>query len=361
MKICLISVEIFAWGKYGGFGRATRTIGRELVKRGHTVFAVVPQRRGQQPVENLDGMTVFGFPAWWPWATLRLFKQCDADVYHSCSPSFATHLAMQAMPDRAHIVTVRDPRDTVDWKTEFAMPSLNKLQVIHNYWYEHGPAVQHAVRRCHAVYSPAQHLIPKIQSLYGLSNAPEFLPTPILIPEQVRKAAQPTVCHVGRLDRRKRPTLFLDLARRFPHVKFIAVGASRDAAWDAELRARYAGVPNLEMTGFIDQFTSNRLSEILAQSWIYVNTAAREGLPNAFLEAAAHQCAILSAVNPDEFSSHFGCHVQEDDFASGLAWLLAEERWRKQGELGYYYVSDTFATDKAVDRHVQVYEKAKKS
>ena len=34
MKICLISVEIFAWGKYGGFGRATRIIGRELVKRG---------------------------------------------------------------------------------------------------------------------------------------------------------------------------------------------------------------------------------------------------------------------------------------------------------------------------------------
>src|SRR5690606_27640366 len=26
MRICLISVEIFAWGKYGGFGRATRTI-----------------------------------------------------------------------------------------------------------------------------------------------------------------------------------------------------------------------------------------------------------------------------------------------------------------------------------------------
>ena len=41
MRICLISVEIFAWGKYGGFGRATRTIGRELAQRGHEVFAVV--------------------------------------------------------------------------------------------------------------------------------------------------------------------------------------------------------------------------------------------------------------------------------------------------------------------------------
>jgi len=62
MKICLISVEIFAWGKYGGFGRATRTIGRELAKRGVDVCAVVPLRKGQKPVENLDGITVYGFP-----------------------------------------------------------------------------------------------------------------------------------------------------------------------------------------------------------------------------------------------------------------------------------------------------------
>jgi len=44
MRVCLICVEIFAWGKYGGFGRATRLIGRELAKRGVEVFAVVPRK-----------------------------------------------------------------------------------------------------------------------------------------------------------------------------------------------------------------------------------------------------------------------------------------------------------------------------
>ncbi len=62
MKICLICVEIFAWGKYGGFGRAARTIGREIVKQGHTVCAVVPRRKGQGEEEDLDGIKVFGFP-----------------------------------------------------------------------------------------------------------------------------------------------------------------------------------------------------------------------------------------------------------------------------------------------------------
>lgn len=360
MKICLISVEIFAWGKYGGFGRATRTIGRELVKRGHTVFAVVPRRKGQRPVETLDGMTVLSFPAMWPWASSRLFAQCDADIYHSCAPSLGTHLAMRARPDRAHIVTVRDPHDMNDWKTEFALPSLNKLQVIHNILYEDSPTVRRAVLCSDAVYVPARHLIAKVQSLYGLTHAPEFLPTPVEVPPQVRKAARPTVCNVGRMDRRKRPTLFLDLARRFPDVRFITVGASRDPKWDEELRLRYAGLPNLEMLGFINQFTSNRLSEILAESWVYVNTAAREGLPNAFLEAAAHRCAILGAVDPDGFASQFGYQVKDDDFAGGLAWLLAENRWQQQGEQGYRYVQETFATERAVDRHVAIYEQALK-
>ena len=49
MKICFICIEIFAWDKYGGFGKATRLIGRELVKKGIDVFAVVPRRKGQCP------------------------------------------------------------------------------------------------------------------------------------------------------------------------------------------------------------------------------------------------------------------------------------------------------------------------
>ena len=358
MKICLISVEIFAWGKYGGFGRATRTIGRELATRGHTAFAVVPRRPGQGAVEQLDGITVLGFPPSQPWTATRLFSQCDADLYHSCEPSFGTYLAQRAMPHRAHVVTVRDPRDLSDWKTEFLLPSLNKLQVVHNFLYEHNWLVRRSLQRADAVYTTAHCLIPKVQSMYGLACPPAFLPTPVAIPAQVEKSAHPTVCHVARMDRRKRPAVFLDLARRFPDVRFVAVGASRDPRWDAELRARYADVPNLEMTGFIDQFRSNRLGEILQQSWVLVNTAAREGLPNAFLEATAHRCAILSAVDPDGFASQFGYHVQDDDFARGLAWLLAEGRWQAMGERGARHVRDSFAVDRALDCHEEVYRQA---
>jgi glycosyltransferase involved in cell wall biosynthesis len=356
MRICLMSVEIFAWGKYGGFGRATRTIGRELAARGHEVYAVVPRRPEQKPVESLGGMTVLSFPPRRSLAAAPLIRSVNADVYHSCEPSTATWIATRTMPDRVHVVTCRDPRDWEDWKTEFALPSRSRLRVVANYLYENGPLVRWGVQRADAVYAAAKCLVPKAQSIYGLRTPPSFLPTPIVIPPSVEKAPQPTVCFVGRLDRRKRPEVFFSLVEQFPEVRFIAVGASNDAAWDRYLRERYGLLPNLELRGFVDQFRTNELSQILGRSWIIVNTSAREGLPNSMLEAAAHRCAVLSSVNPDDFATSFGYHVEDDDFGRGLRWLLEDDRWRARGEAAARYVGETFETSRTIDRHIAVYE-----
>lgn len=355
MRICLISVEIFAWGKYGGFGRATRTIGRELVQRGHEVYAVVPRRPGQAAVEELDGMTVLSFPPGRSGAATRLLAEADADIYHSCEPSHATHQAVRARPGRVHIVTCRDPRDRTDWLTEFALPSRSRLRVVANYLYENSPLVRRGVQRADAVYAAAPCLVPKAQAIYRLRTPPRFLPTPVEIPARVEKAAHPTVCFVGRLDRRKRPEIFFDLAERFPDVHFIAVGASNDAHRDRYLRERYGSLPNLEMRGFVDQFRTDELERILKRSWILVNTSAREGLPNSMLEAAAHRCAILSAVDPDGFASKFGWHVRNDDFESGLRYLLEDDRWRERGLDAWRHVAATFETARAVEKHIEAY------
>ena len=83
MHICLISVEIFAWGKYGGYGRATRIIGSELAKRGFQVSAIVPRRQNQKPVEFLDGIRVLSFKMNDLVGMLRLYRETKADIYHS--------------------------------------------------------------------------------------------------------------------------------------------------------------------------------------------------------------------------------------------------------------------------------------
>jgi len=158
-------------------------------------------------------------------------------LYHSSEPSLATYIAMQAMPHRKHIITVRDPRNLRDWKEEFNRPSLSRLQVVSNFLYEHNSLASRAVRRAEMVYSSAKFLVPKIKSMYSLKSDPIFLPTPVDIPGDIYKASTPTVCYLARLDRRKRPELFLELAKNFPHVQFIAMGKSRDKKWESRLRA----------------------------------------------------------------------------------------------------------------------------
>ena len=357
MHICLISVEIFAWGKYGGFGRATRTIGSELAKRGVTVTAVVPRRSGQRPVEELDGIRVLSFRLSDLLKVTGLFRKVDADVYHSQEPSLGTYFAMRALPDRKHVVTFRDPRDAEDWRIELKLPTLSPAQVASNWLYEDNVLVRGAVRRADGWFAAAKVLIPKAKAKYRLTAEPVFLPTPVRIPMNIQKSRTPTVCFVSRWDRRKRPELFFELVKSFPHVRFLAAGKSHDPNWDKYLRDKYGHLPNLEILGFIDQFKSDDLSRLLGQSWVLVNTAAREGLPNAFLEAAAHRCAILSAIDPDAFVSRFGYLVRNDDFAEGMRALLQNNAWEERAAQGYDYVCEVFALDKAIDQHLSVYER----
>lgn len=355
MKICFLCVEIFAWGKYGGFGRATRSIGRELSRRGHEVFAVVPRRQDQKAVEELDGITVHGYPMRDITAIPRLVRRIDAEIYHSQEPSLATYFALQAAPRRKHVVTVRDPRDLNDWRIELREHSLSKLQVLGNYLFENNPLVKGAVRRVDARFAAAPGLIPKVRKIYRLHEDPGFLPTPFRFDNEGEKSPHPTVCFIARFDRRKRPERFFELARRFPQITFLAAGAARDPKRNAALRNTYGALPNLRFLGFIDQFRDPRFHELLTKSWILVNTASREGLPNSFIEALAHRCAILSAVNSDEAASRFGYHVTNGDFAAGLQWLLENDRWRELGSAGHAAFKQSFDMEEAIDRHEAVY------
>ena len=353
-RICLISVEIFAYGKYGGFGKATRTIGCELVKRGYEVFAVVPRRLDQPAEEELDGITVLSYLPSEVLDSGALYKKINADIYHSCEPSFGTYLAQKNVPQAKHISTIRDPRDLHDWYLEYLHPSQSKWQVIKNFLYETNFLVRRAVRLSDGVFSPAQFMLSKIRKIYGLKNDPVFLPTPVHIPDAITKSPTPRVLMMSRLDPRKRPELILNLAKDFPDVEFHIAGKSRLPEYERQLQSKYSG-DNVIFHGFVDQFCGNLHHELMENSWILANAAIREGLPNSYLEAAAHQTAILSYVDPDGFASRFGYHAPTDDFKEGLQQLFANQQWRLRGQTGYEYVKETFETSRAMDHHEEAY------
>ena len=86
-----------------------------------------------------------------------------------------------------------------------------------------------------------------------------------------------------------------------------------------------------------------------------MNTSYREGLPNSFLEAAAHGCAILASVNPDDFTRRFGAHAAHDDFESCLSQLLEDNEWQARGEAGRVYVSERQNATAAPALHKEIY------
>jgi len=359
LKVCLIASELLGWGKAGGYGFATRGIARGLAALGHEVAVVLPCPRGKQPGRfELDGFQVVSYPRKKLFSSGRLFDDLNADVYHSQEPSVATYLAQRAVPDKVHLVTLRDPRDWHDWWMEFNHPTFSRLRALLTIGIYQNPLTYRAIRNADAAFVPARCLVDKAMRKYGLDSPPGFLPTPVQVPATIRKADRPTVCFVGRLDRRKRPEHFIDLAEQFPAVTFKMAGISQDPDFQQQLDRRCERLANLELLGFIDQFRDSRLSRLLDESWVMVNTSGREGLPNSFIEAAGHGCALVSELDPDQFTSRFGELVTEGDFGHALKGLLDSGVWRERGAEGREYVQSTNDPETAIAQHLDHYRSA---
>jgi glycosyltransferase involved in cell wall biosynthesis len=349
LRVCLIAPGLYAWGSHNTTGRAARVIGRELARRGVKVSAVIPRRHGQRDLEQMDGIIVHGYQPETPWSAASLCRACDADVYHSFDPTVFTAVAGAVQRGRRHVVTIRAPHE---WLRE--LRGGNRSDVAAAFLLEANPLVWLAVHRADALLCASDDLVPSVRAKYRAKHA-LFLPTPVSVPRRVQKGKNPTVCFMGGWDRHRRPELFFDLARRYPSTTFIAMGKARDRHHDANLRREYGSLSNLEFTGLIDPFHSDALSNILAESWILVQTGARRGVPDACVEAAAHRCAILSDADPDGLATRFGHHAADGDLAAGLDALLAHDSWRRLGELGHEFVLERYETEKVMRRYLGVY------
>ncbi|UCH56681.1 MAG: glycosyltransferase family 4 protein [Candidatus Bathyarchaeota archaeon] len=349
-SVCLVATELFAWGRYGGFGRCTRSIGAGLAERGVGVSVVVPRGRGQREEEELDGMRVLSFPLYRYPFTASLYRRYESDIYHSEEPSWGSRIAMGAMPGRKHVVTCQNPRTPEDWGRVYRF--YPRKRRAFNALYR--SALTETMKQMDSIYCQARFIRQKVRAIYNLDEHPGFLPNPVEVPSQRPvKSGEATVCFLGRFDGEKRPELFFELASKFPDVEFVALGRAHSEARDRRLRRAYRGIENLELPGFALGEAKRR---VLERSWVLVNTSVSECLPVSFLEAAAHRCAILSFHDPDGFASRFGFHASERELESGLRWLLDEERWRELGERGYAYVSREHEYGRVINLHLAAYE-----
>ncbi len=360
-SICILASQYFGWGAYSGFGSMPRRLAQSLAADNFPVTVITQRRRGQRPLERIGGVPLYSYGGLNVGEACRLIKASEARIFHSQNPSLLTYLAQKLRPDCIHLVTCRDPHYRRDWLIEFRYATVRRrLLLALNYASEASFLVRQAVRDADGVFCTAEFIREKVRHIFRLRELPGILPNLISVPKALpRKNEIPTFLFVARWDKRKRPWLFLDLAKQFPQYRFIAAGESSalgESGYGARLRRRYENLPNLEMPGVLNQFEDpERFNKTLSGAWALVNTAARESLPLTFLEASAHGCALLSAVDAEQLVSRFGQPVRDDDFESALLALMAGSPIDK-GRAAYEYMkSSRHEHSRALREHIRVY------
>jgi glycosyltransferase involved in cell wall biosynthesis len=356
IRICLVTSIFHGFGKIGGFGTMAKSLAMVLTESGYDVVVAVPRRQGQEPVTEVRGFTVLGLTMT-QMIDPRTYARIDADLYHSQSPNLMSVAAKLGKRDAKHVITCRDPRTIGDWLIEIRDATWRrKIRNVALMLFEEGPLVTWAIRQADCVAFAARFLEEKITRMYRPRIPLTFLPNIERVPEEIpTKADQPTACFVGRFDRRKRPELYIELARQVPEVTFLMVGRAEDAAWQRQLEEMAAPIDNLKLLGYIDKFDDEEFYDVYDSSWVFVNTASREAHPLTFFEAAGRGCAILSYVNPDDFASEFGYWAENEDFATGMRELIESGTWRERGARAHEYVKEHYRYDLAAKAHLDLY------
>jgi len=370
MRIAFIVSEVFTEKRHGGFGWLVRVIGRELVKRGFEVFVLAWRDPGYSGKYSIDGIEVITYPYAFDTRSVvrhlrdyyefsKVLRDINADVFISIEAMVETLIAETLKRSAKHVVWAQDPFDWSDYQLLSSVDPHCKISKIR--FFMNKIIFGLAYKKADLILTQARYYIDKLKKLYGIDpNKVVYLPNPVdYIPDEdsIRKSGEPLVCYLARMDPQKRYWIFFELAKKFPEIKFIAMGKPNILYEEryGEIVGKYVDLPNLEIKGFVSEEEKRK---ILDKCWIMILPSIREGLPIAMLEALAHKCAILSSVNPDGLTERFGYWAKKDDFEEGLKWLLENDKWQKLSERGYKHVRENHHIKKIADDLVRLLKKA---
>jgi len=151
------------------------------------------------------------------------------------------------------------------------------------------------------------------------------------------------VLWLGTVKPDKRPDWLLAAARALPGTAFVLAGGPPpapmpDDCWRA-VRDEAAGLPNVELTGFV---SPERVQSLLARAAVFAHSSPAEGFPNTLLEAWAHGVPSVSVVDPDGAIARAGVGLKVDTreaFIAALAGLVADPARRAAlGSAARHYV-----------------------
>jgi len=308
MKICLVALNIYPFfdasikhGLIGGAELQQVYIGKGLQKLGYEV-SYITMDYGQSDRDMFDNCHIYkafscsegiwGIRYFYP----RLYKlwkaiiKADADIYYARSAGFIPALLSiyckiygkkfiyagahdtDFIPDQTKIPTIRDKflyRWGLKRATQVIVQSKRQQKLL---W-------RNYKKKSRIIYNFSHHNISR--------NTPP---------------SNSIILWVATMRKWKRPELFIQVARNFPHKTFVMIGGKDSADPDVFEKAKdkCQQISNIKFLGFQPL---EKTEQYFDQATLFVNTSLHEGFPNTFLQAWRRGIPVVSFVDPDNIIS----------------------------------------------------------
>ena len=164
---------------------------------------------------------------------------------------------------------------------------------------------------------------------------------------------------VARAHEMKRPSMYLELARRCPEHKFVMVMPENTSKTSRALKkalvVQSEEIDNLEI---IDYIPPAEIQGWYDRAILFVNTSSAEGFPNTFIQSGLAKTPILSfAINPDGIFDryHLG-YFCEDDMERAVAFIkkLDAKAVQLYGSESWRYVSEHHRIELIADQYIEL-------
>ena len=344
----------------GGAEVQQAILARSLARAGYRV-SMICLDFGQPQHAVIDGVTVYkshrpegGVPVLrfiYPRMTTmwQAMRAANADIYYQRCSAMLTSLVAEFcrrygkrsiyagasdtdfMPGRQEIRYRRDR-----WLFERGLARVDRL-VVQNVNQQHA---------CRANYRREATLIP---SCYER-------------PPNARPGGGASVLWVATLHQYKRPELFLELARRLPHRRFVMVGGpayegSKRGNYFEDVRAAARTLPNLEFTGFLPLA---QVEPYFDQARVFVNTSVQEGMPNTFLQAWSRGVPTVAFVDTGATlggTPLYQVATSMEQVAAEVERLLSDEpHWARASQRSREYFERTHSCAGVLARYAQLFD-----
>ncbi|MFQ5709124.1 MAG: glycosyltransferase family 4 protein [bacterium] len=357
LRICFVAQTMFPLldprGRLPDIGGAELQqllLGRELANRGHEV-SYITMDYGQEEIETIGPFTVIstfkpkegirGLRFVYPrllkiW---RALKRSEADIYYvRCANFILAPVVWFARRHRKKVVFcgASDP----DFDPQRVTVPILRDRILY-FW---------GLKRCDAIIvqnEVQQKLLQK-----------HFRREATIIHNGLQKAdtssqAKGEILWVGNFKWYKRPRLFIELARKIPHERFVMIGGSSMNGSQKlyhSLAEQARQVPNLQMRGFLP---FEEVEKAFGRAKLFVNTSEHEGFPNTFLQAWSKGIPVISFVDPDDLiqKNHLGLVVKDLEEMAQKTQEVAENRIEFSPEQIRQYFEANLTLEKMVDRY----------